>query len=230
MPLKYVITGCGRSGTVYMAKLLCSVGISCGHESIFTNKGLTEARLRLDGSATNSDVSGGGIQENIEADSSYMAAPFLQEDILGETNVIHVVRNPIKVINSFVESFHYFWSNEFYNPPGSDPEFKYQKFIYSHVPELYMSMDRWTRACLYYVRWNQMIEKLSIGKNHVLHRLENDVSDVFKFINVEPKEYYKEVANKSEYEITCNIKDIPKSEIKDEFVEMSHRYEYFIKL
>ena len=45
--LKIISTGTGRCGTAYMSKLLTSVGIPCGHESLFTNKGLTEYKYRI---------------------------------------------------------------------------------------------------------------------------------------------------------------------------------------
>ena len=33
--LDFLVTGTGRCGTVYMAELLTSLGIPCGHESLF---------------------------------------------------------------------------------------------------------------------------------------------------------------------------------------------------
>jgi LPS sulfotransferase NodH len=45
--LKFLVTGSGRSGTNYMSRFLTSVGIMCGHESIFTHDGITEAIYRL---------------------------------------------------------------------------------------------------------------------------------------------------------------------------------------
>ena len=41
--LQYAITGTGRSGTVYLANLLTSAALPCGHESIFTPWGYREA-------------------------------------------------------------------------------------------------------------------------------------------------------------------------------------------
>ena len=49
MNLKYIIASTGRSGTVYMARLLTSVGVPCGHESIFTWQGIEKAKKILDG-------------------------------------------------------------------------------------------------------------------------------------------------------------------------------------
>jgi len=110
--LKYLVTGTGRCGTVYMARLLTLAGIPCGHESIFDWKGITWAKRRLAGEVPLELSSISTIRlengrwspepewltdvEAIEAESSYMAAPFLEESFLSETKVIHLVRHPIK--------------------------------------------------------------------------------------------------------------------------------------
>jgi hypothetical protein len=36
MGMRYLVVGTGRCGTVYMAKLLSSVGVPCGHEATVT--------------------------------------------------------------------------------------------------------------------------------------------------------------------------------------------------
>ena len=43
MKLKYLVTGTGRSGTVYMARLLTSLGIPCSHEMIFDYRGFGDS-------------------------------------------------------------------------------------------------------------------------------------------------------------------------------------------
>ena len=119
--LKYLVTGTGKCGTVFMARFLTSLGIPCGHESIFDWKGYkwAEKRLankeRIELSNTSKSsyhpqaVPGQRIVQlekwidinELEAESSYMAAPFLGRDILKDVTIIHIVRNPIKVVNSF---------------------------------------------------------------------------------------------------------------------------------
>src|SRR5438874_64358 len=108
--LLYVVTGTGRSGTVYLANLLTRSGIPCGHESIFTPGGLDEALARVEGrspihvSAISVEACGPWLPDalSLVADSSYMAAPFLDHAVLAYAHVLHVVRHPMDVINSFV--------------------------------------------------------------------------------------------------------------------------------
>lgn len=78
----FIITGCGRSGTNYIATRLRENGINCGHESVFQVSGPT--------------INNGGY----DGDSSWFAALFLGDSFV-EAPVLHVVRSPRKVIESF---------------------------------------------------------------------------------------------------------------------------------
>jgi hypothetical protein len=79
--LKVIVTGCGRSGTNYMAEILDAAGLRCGHERVFTVLGPQPAR-------------------ELDAESSWYAAPYL--DLQDEsTKVLHIVRDPSRVVHSF---------------------------------------------------------------------------------------------------------------------------------
>lgn len=80
--MKFIITGCGRSGTNYVASRLNSAGVNCGHENVFTVNGPVLDASYYDG------------------DSSWFAAPYLG-NVFPDACVLHVVRNPLKVIESF---------------------------------------------------------------------------------------------------------------------------------
>lgn len=80
--IRLIVTGCGRSGTTSLSDVLSAAGLRCGHEKVFTVFGPKEAR-------------------GFDADSSWFAAPFLStqpEDV----RVIHLVRNPTRVVESFL--------------------------------------------------------------------------------------------------------------------------------
>jgi hypothetical protein len=76
----FIVTGCGRSGTGYIYSRLKASGINCGHENVFTSNGFK------------------GWNHYV-GDSSWYAAPFISE--FESAKVIHVVRDPQKVISSF---------------------------------------------------------------------------------------------------------------------------------
>lgn len=230
--LKYLVTGTGKCGTVFMARFLTSLGIPCGHESIFDWKGYKWAEKRLASKerielSNTSKSSYDGINckdiekwidiNELEAESSYMAAPFLGRDILKDVTIIHIVRNPIKVVNSFCNYIDYFKSKESTNP--------YEKFIYRLLPELQEEMPQYDRACLFYVRWNQMIEK----HNVFFHKIENNPDTLFDFLGTSGN-YFNDTSINTQRK-QCKYKfssanQIETKEIRDEFVEMGSCYGY----
>jgi hypothetical protein len=144
--LRAVVTGTGRCGTVYMARLLTTAGLPCGHESIFTPGGLEEAVWRLEGARpvanSNNMLTSGeadqrwqGYEHGVRADASYMAAPYLAcRAAIGDAQVVHLVRSPLQVITSFVHGKGYFRSSMpvyLDTETGTIEACGYQKFIYS---------------------------------------------------------------------------------------------------
>lgn len=74
---KFVITGCGRSGTMYMTKVFNVLGFKVGHEGFFKN----------------------GISSWFIAEKSH--ADYVKNLLKGhKVTYIHIIRNPIDVINS----------------------------------------------------------------------------------------------------------------------------------
>jgi len=237
MNLKYIVTGTGRSGTVYLARVLTSVGIPCGHETIFDYHGLEVAIDRIEGRRPLklSDVSminfeGGHCTvipewladiNSIEADSSYLSAPYLDRmDVVS----IHAVRDPIKVVNSFCNYINYFT-----HPYPSDPYgMVYEEFIYKHIPELMQKMTPYERACLYYVRWNQMIEKKLEGKRSIFYRVEDDIESLLHLLLVSSDSAYNNRKVNSFEKTTKSfcLSDLSNSTLKRDFIDMGRRYGY----
>lgn len=235
MKLSYLVTGTGRSGTVYMARLLTSVGIQCGHEAIFDWQGIRGAERRLSGeqqieasyaSRTRWD-NGKWVPlekwldtEEIQAESSYLAAPFLKEKLLEGVPVIHVVRDPIKVINSFCNYIGYFSSHVGTN--------SYEQFVYRTIPELQNPMPAYDRACMFWVKWNRMVEDSSPD---LFYRVEDDPSAVLEFLGKSGAHFDEKDINsykKSNSERFC-LDKIQDSRIKSEFIDTGRRYGYKMK-
>jgi hypothetical protein len=175
--LKTLVVGTGRCGTVYLAKLLSSAGRPCGHESIFRVDGWDAALRRMKGQeevgvslisqlASIRDEASGRSWFNgldyVEADASYMAVPFLDHDELADVQIVHAVRNPIQVINSFVVGFKYF-RDDWKDNPRHRP---YHEFIYTYLGGIDgdKDLDPVSRAAFYVVGWNEMIDH-SCGKS-----------------------------------------------------------------
>ena len=87
--LKFIVTGTGRCGTVYLAKFLTSIGVPCCHEGIFDFekketiiKRIEDPSLRVLSRCSMLPFLGGGkkIEKWVDskktvADSSYLAVP-----------------------------------------------------------------------------------------------------------------------------------------------------------
>ena len=227
--LKYLITGTGRCGTVYLARLLTSVGIPCGHESIFDFNGWDIAVMRMNGEKPvklsycsthkweNKEwaaISEWLPKEDLQAESSYMAAPYIDKV---DATKIHVVRSPVKVVNSFCHGVGYFKS--------LDKMSKYEEFVYSFLPELKVPMTQYDRACMYYVLWNEMIEKKCPGIYRF--RVEDPVEHVLEFIGVNTSDYFSDRRTNSLCDTTHFCVDmISDGEVKSRFVKIAYRYGY----
>lgn len=220
--LRYLVTGTGRCGTVYLAKLLTSIGIPCGHESVFTYYGLEWALKVLNGGQTEVSLISklASVEEEnkgigwlhgdtLMAESSYLAAPFLDDNCLKDTTIIHVVRRPMQVINSFVEGLGYF------NETCKEDKYKrpYHEFIYRYLPEL-IGLDPVSQAALYYVRWNEMIKAKS--KNYFFCCLEQLPNKLFSFLDIKPNTFYNN--HLSNHKIGIKDKYFSLSQIPDEHV------------
>lgn len=225
--LDYVVTGTGRCGTVYMARLLTSLGFPCTHEAVFTPTGIRRdsivKKVYVVGRENwfpinqNPDV-WVTKQDKVVAESSYLAAPYLAE--LDSSKVIHIVRNPVDTISSLLQEFIYFRER-----PNSDSSV-YHKFIYEHVPSLNQDLDPILRTCLFYVEWNELIER---QKPDLLYPVESDVKVLMDFLGVDKNSYY---TNRR-----CNIggsrktlTQIPEGKIKDRLIAMAERYGYTINI
>ena len=229
--LKFIVAGTARSGTVYMARVLTSLGISCGHESIFNEDEKSLIVKRIHGLIVPklSEVSLAeewGWVDNIIADSSYMSVPYLNMHYVKDVPVIHVVRNPLAVISSLVKDFHYFCNmqNNPFNQNG------YEEWICERIPGIAEVSNSVEKACLYWIKWNKTIEECCKNRLYYFHRVEDEFRDsFFEFLGVKRKaEIYDDKKANSRKKRTKDftLDDISDGEIKDEFISLKRRYEY----
>lgn len=167
-----------------MANLLTSMGWPCGHEAVFGPEGLERAVAVISGGCPhdNSPISrlGGVLSDGMDlvGDSSYMAAPFLDKV---DAMIIHVVRNPIPVVASLVGGvFRNFAESKPVDYEDMPDHIKYERFMYDHVPDLSRDMPQLDRACVFYLRWNEMIE--SSGRVDLFHRIEDPPNRISKLL------------------------------------------------
>lgn len=229
--LKFIVTGTGRCGTVFAARFLTSLGIPCGHESIFNHSstGIKERIVNpnkrfISECSTNDFVDGKRqslpkwvIPSETQAESSYMAAPYLNMEEILNIPLIHIVRNPIKVVSSFIFTLNYF--------NKSIPTDPWQVRIYETLPELREIDTQIERACYYYCKWNNLIESYSNSRPYLKINIENINSNVFfDFVKLKPtkplfndKKANRIVLNKK----YLKLSEIPLGYVKDMFVKQN---------
>lgn len=132
---RLVITGCGRSGTQYMANVLVNAGFRCCHERI----------LNHDLDPNDPDFEEMDRRwKKYDIEVSWLAAPFLKY-LPANTVVWQQVRDPIKVLQCWVH--HKLLTID--DHAG--------RFVWKVLPECRHGSDL-ERAVQYLYRWNQMIE------------------------------------------------------------------------
>uniref|UniRef100_A0A6M3M7S3 Putative sulfotransferase domain contining protein n=1 Tax=viral metagenome TaxID=1070528 RepID=A0A6M3M7S3_9ZZZZ len=157
--LQLIGVGTGRCGTRYVAKLLSSAGLLCGHEYFFSYPGLVEARRRL-GQERNAYV----------GDASWLAVPLLESPELRDALVVHIVRHPKAVIESMLRV-----------PPGLAPP--YDAYLRRHLPIMWAYDEEIDRDALRYVGWNRWIERLCAdGRPYVRYRVEDGPMALFELM------------------------------------------------
>jgi hypothetical protein len=231
--LRYIIVGTGRCGTVYFAKILNSVGIPCSHERIFTTKGMRYALDILNkGGGKDSDVSQWANLEvkcTPQAEASYMAVPYLNHSCFQSTTVIHIVRNPLKVIQSFSNKLQY-WRDDVLN--------EYERFIQKNLPTIEQYNGSLLRCTHYIVDWNKRIEACAQFKKYIRVKLETDTDLLLDFLKIpttsrnnipkKPVNTHEEWKRRTELNPRDCItdEDILKSPLGNEIIELSKKYGY----
>ena len=232
--IKIIITGTGRCGTLYISKLLSFCNIFCGHETIFDHSSWNQILQKIYG---NEELNlskiakknyGDYLKDNIiVGDSSYMAMPYLDMNIFNDCFFIHIIRNPIDVINSFCHNMNYFYDD----PYSSLDEFnkKYINFIYKHVPDIKKYKNPYEKAAYFYLYWNDQIERKLKNKNKIKIKIEEVgiKKDLENFLNFDmPKEFLMLDNNIIKNINKFNIKYIKDKKIKEDIISFCEKHEY----
>lgn len=192
----FVVTGTGRCGTGYMAQVLTDLGVPCGHEQVWTDQGVRP-------------------QPQLAGDASWMAIPDLDSY---RGTVIHLVRNPLDVINSLV-------GIKFFSDPATHGD--HHRFAAGMVD---MSGDDLQDAMRWWLLVNLQAEQhadltvpiedpdwplllKTIGRQRDPDTIDKAVADVPRTVNHRPRARLK-------------WRDLPAGPVKDELIVMAGRYGY----
>jgi len=173
-------SGTGRCGTGYLSKVLSSVGVNCSHEGIFApveHKPPTDEEVHKRIQVRHDNAWWGW-----EAESSWLAAPYLNWPDMAGKKVVHLVRDPVAVINSQMRI------KAFERPTA------YLDFIYQWLPDMAYWETPEQQAAYFYVAWNELIEPFAT----VRHRIEDNIRPLLEKLSIVPEvEIYDNTAYNS---------------------------------
>lgn len=141
--MRFVVTGCARSGTKYTAHLLTRSGIATGHEDVFNRWGENGSLP----DSTPGAPTDGWRDDSFDGDSSYVAAPHADKLAAAGLTVVHLVRPPLAVIASIATMG---WLGNLESP--------YVAYVAGHLPEIAQQPPGPRRAAAYWLGWNAMVE------------------------------------------------------------------------
>ncbi|MEE9456763.1 MAG: hypothetical protein V3W11_06405 [bacterium] len=144
-PISFVVTGVGRSGTGYTAKLLTELGFPCSHEGIFFPAGEVSREKLLRG------------EPGPWGDASWMAPP-AYGNLPDGVVVLHQVRNPVAVIRSHV-------GIQFFQKPNA-----YTEFAIAFTSTLRWHDYAIVKCMKFWVEWNRLAETAARMPRFRYHR------------------------------------------------------------
>jgi hypothetical protein len=220
-----LITGCGRSGTKFISTVLNEIGMDCGHERVFS---------------ANSER-----HQPFFYESSWYGAPFISKT-QGLTHVLHIVRDPRKVMASFYRiglcsptlwrhiTYGHplrFMSGHLLKPAATLRRIEFvldhRRFLKEHTTVMDHS-DEVRRLETYWVQWNELIEKSAKreGVAYLRVRLEDydrERKSIQHFLGTEKELPLLEAQNhKSKY----GTRQLPEFELSAETISLANRYGY----
>jgi len=125
--LRFLITGTGHCGTGYVSQLLRSVGVVCGHEKVFGPDGVLKEELHW---------------RDLQANSGWPDAAFIDHPVYKDAKLYHVVRHPLRVIESFLIT-----------GAGS-----VRTWMHAYI-DVRLNGHPWQLLAERYLAWNRLIEK-----------------------------------------------------------------------
>ena len=185
--LKFLIVGCGRSGTGFFSGLVEAGGMRCGHEEIFNAERIFRS-------------------SDLRYESSWYAVPYL-DLIPDNVNIVHVIRNPQEVISSFhrigllapspihhiTRGYHLeFVAKIFRNPGAAKDRIKFvrahRKFLENHS-DVFSLPDELKRLEAYWRQWNQMIDAHLAHSNRKrlivrIEEIDTRLEEISDFLNL----------------------------------------------
>jgi hypothetical protein len=152
-PTRFVVAGCSRSGTTYMAKLMTALGFPCSHERIFNICRIYESKWDL-----SDPMTAFSEPEAAQGDASFLSIPYLDQLPKG-TVILHQVRDPLKVIRSHM-GMRFFAEPYVPSIYLAEEHLDFLDFLKRHAPEIFEVENEIGRCMRYWYHWNRLAERV----------------------------------------------------------------------
>lgn len=218
MQPKFLVCGCARSGTGYIATLLSALGCRCGHEAVFNPENITAGDELI-------------WPDELPGESSWLAASFIPS-LPVELPVLHQVREPIAFIRSMV-------GIRFFEVPSA-----YRVFAELICPELTGGTPV-ERSMLYWITWNRFVaqEGPRGERPYMRYRLEEvdedlvarmldfvgfdcDSEKVSATVQVHPRDY--KTRDIKDEDDSIRLDTLPRGELLEHLLELADELGYTI--
>lgn len=219
----FLVTGTGRCGTGYIAHVLSSAGIRCSHEGIFSPHKNADGIRMPPGLATDEEIMYrvrtrmANPAWSWQAESSWLAAPYLDREELQGLTVVHLVRSPKPTIDSMCRQ-----GGLGYQHIGG----LYFQFSARYEPEALGIEDPGARMAHYYTQWNKRIEPYA----DIRWRVEDDVQGLLDLLGIDyqGRDLFSNTRYNSRvgyFESDVSLAELPEP-IRGNLREMTERYGY----
>lgn len=155
---RIVVTGCGRAGTQYIARLLAYCNLRVTHEGVFR----PDLDASLPPSPTEIEPRWNDPKDprfKLDVEVSWLAVPFITSSLSEKTVVWHQVRDLRKVVRC--------WAQHDMASVGTVAQ-----FVQNALPNL--PDDPLERAVAYVLKWNTWVEYACwYGNNYYRHKVED---------------------------------------------------------
>ncbi|NND02564.1 MAG: hypothetical protein HKN91_07240 [Acidimicrobiia bacterium] len=209
---RFVVVGCGRSGTGWISTVLDRSGLPTGHETVYNPSSLRSGILP-------------DWPPHLVGEASWLATPFVHM-LPAATTIVHQVRHPVAVVRSFVRI-------RFFEEQSA-----YLDFVNAHDPDICRGSVV-QRAVNYWLRWNALAELATTEREGIRHRLEDvSVGELQKLVDrcgvVAPslQTAFETVSTTTNsrgdtgLDHQISVQDLLELPNGDELREVSHRYGY----
>jgi hypothetical protein len=203
--LKLLVSGTGRCGTRSLGRWLTEAGIPCGHEEVFTVRGIAGAKGLL-------------------AESSWLAAPHLS---MASCPILHLVRHPLQVLCS-LEGIR-FLSGGITENNGLWAEYA-QRWTPGLKKGFRASVEKHMR---FIIDWNSMVQEKASARIQLEEASPSSLVELLQSIApglVTAKEKgaleipFPRLNSRPTKSIT--LADLPRGALKDEFLAQAQTYGY----